>query len=64
MRAEGLLRLAEAWHSRVMADEIVSHAFSHVSILSTASGSLPTGLRPSALADTEVMRFVDNYCRA
>ncbi len=22
---EGLLRLAEAWHSRVMADEIVSH---------------------------------------
>jgi hemoglobin len=26
---EGLLRLAEAWHTRVMADEIVSHAFSH-----------------------------------
>jgi hemoglobin len=26
---EGLLRLAGAWHSRVMADEIVSHAFSH-----------------------------------
>jgi hemoglobin len=26
---EGLLRLAEAWHCRVMADEIVSHAFSH-----------------------------------
>jgi hemoglobin len=25
----GMLRLAEAWHSRVMADEIVSHAFSH-----------------------------------
>ena len=25
----GLLRLAEAWHERVMADEIVSHAFSH-----------------------------------
>lgn len=24
----GLLRLAEAWHSRVMVDEIVSHAFS------------------------------------
>jgi hemoglobin len=24
-----MLRLAEAWHSRVMADEIVSHAFSH-----------------------------------
>ena len=26
---DGLVRLAEAWHSRVMADEIVSHAFSH-----------------------------------
>jgi hemoglobin len=25
----GLLRLAEAWHSRVMTDEIASHAFSH-----------------------------------
>jgi len=25
----GMMRLAEAWHSRVMADEIVSHAFSH-----------------------------------
>jgi hemoglobin len=25
---EGLLRLAEAWHVRVMADEVVSHAFS------------------------------------
>jgi hemoglobin len=25
----GLLRLAVAWHSRVMADEEVSHAFSH-----------------------------------
>jgi hemoglobin len=27
--SQGLLRLAEAWHCRVMADEIVSHAFSH-----------------------------------
>jgi hemoglobin len=27
--SEGLLRLAQAWHARVMADEIVSHAFSH-----------------------------------
>ena len=26
---EGLLRLAHAWHRRVMADEVVSHAFSH-----------------------------------
>lgn len=27
--SDGLRRLAEAWHRRVMADEIVSHAFSH-----------------------------------
>jgi hemoglobin len=27
--AEGLFRLANAWHARVMADEVVSHAFSH-----------------------------------
>src|SRR3954462_1586902 len=27
--SEGLHRLAEAWHKRVMADDIVSHAFSH-----------------------------------
>jgi hemoglobin len=26
---EGLLRLAHAWHERVLADEVVSHAFSH-----------------------------------
>ena len=26
---DGLLRLAEAWHARVMADEVVGHAFSH-----------------------------------
>ena len=26
---EGLQRLAAAWHERVMADEVVSHAFSH-----------------------------------
>jgi hemoglobin len=26
---QGLLRLALAWHDRVMADEVVSHAFSH-----------------------------------
>jgi hemoglobin len=26
---EGMLRLARSWHSRVMADEVVSHAFSH-----------------------------------
>jgi len=27
--SEGLWRLAAAWHDRVMADEVVSHAFSH-----------------------------------
>ena len=27
--ADGMLRLASAWHERVMADEVVSHAFSH-----------------------------------
>ncbi|GIM96552.1 group II truncated hemoglobin [Paractinoplanes toevensis] len=26
---EGLTRLAAAWHARVLADEVVSHAFSH-----------------------------------
>jgi hemoglobin len=26
---DGILRLASAWHARVMADEVVSHAFSH-----------------------------------
>jgi hemoglobin len=26
---EGVLRLARAWHERVLADEVVSHAFSH-----------------------------------
>jgi hemoglobin len=26
---EGLVGLARAWHARVMADEVVSHAFSH-----------------------------------
>jgi L-ascorbate metabolism protein UlaG (beta-lactamase superfamily)/truncated hemoglobin YjbI len=27
--ADGMLRLAHAWHRRVMADEVVAHAFSH-----------------------------------
>jgi len=27
--SEGLHRLAVAWHARVLADEVVSHAFSH-----------------------------------
>jgi hemoglobin len=27
--SDGLLRLASAWHARVLEDEVVSHAFSH-----------------------------------
>jgi hemoglobin len=27
--ADGMLRLAHAWHERALADEVVSHAFSH-----------------------------------
>lgn len=27
--AEGMIRLADAWHHRVLADEVVGHAFSH-----------------------------------
>jgi hemoglobin len=27
--SEGLVRLAAAWHARVLADEVVGHAFSH-----------------------------------
>lgn len=27
--ADGMLRLAEAWHRRVLDDEVVAHAFSH-----------------------------------
>ena len=27
--ADGMLRLARVWHARVMADEVVAHAFSH-----------------------------------
>ena len=27
--ADGVLRLAHAWHEQVMADEVVAHAFSH-----------------------------------
>lgn len=46
--ADGLLRLASAWHARVVADEVVSHAFSHGFIPSTPSGSPPTGRRPWA----------------
>lgn len=27
--ADGIMRLAAAWHARVMADDVVSHAFQH-----------------------------------
>ena len=42
---EGLRRLAAAWHARVMADEVVSHAFSHGYDPATPSGWPPTGRR-------------------
>lgn len=42
----GLLRLAGTWHCRLMADEVVSHAFSHRFPRSTASGSPPARPRP------------------
>jgi hypothetical protein len=41
----GLLRLAEAWHVRGMADEVVSHTLSHGFILITPSGSPRSGAR-------------------
>jgi hypothetical protein len=43
--ATGMLRLAGAWHVRVMADEVVSHAFSHGFARGTPSGWRRTGAR-------------------
>src|SRR5215472_8792969 len=65
----GLRRLAEAWHHRVMADDVVSHAFSHgfhpqhVERLSlTASGNSSSvrvcplaGPRPSGQSGTVML---------
>lgn len=42
---EGLLRLARAWHARVIADEVVSQPSAAALIPTTASGSPPTGRR-------------------
>jgi hemoglobin len=62
----GLLRLAEAWHFRVMADEIVCHAFSHgfhpqhserlaaywAEALGDPATRTPSSSRPSTIART------------
>ena len=53
---DGMLRLAEAWHQRVMADEVVSHAFhggalpDHTERLAAYWGEALGG--PSAYTDT------------
>ena len=39
--SEGILRLAHAWHARVVADEVVNHAFSPTITLSTPNASPP-----------------------
>ena len=44
--ADGLRRLAAAWHERVMADEVVAHAFSH-------------GYHPEHTAVVEALRDLD-----
>jgi hemoglobin len=58
----GMLRLAGAWHSRVMADEIVSHAFSHGfhprhSERLAAYWGEALGGPPSGLDETTVVRM-------
>ena len=45
---DGLRRLAHAWHVRVMADEVVSHAFSHGFHPEHTERLTPTGRKPSA----------------
>ena len=42
---DGLLRLADAWHARVLADEIVSHAFNPAATPTTPDGWPRTGPR-------------------
>ncbi|MBL7259506.1 group II truncated hemoglobin [Paractinoplanes lichenicola] len=56
---EGLVRLATAWHTRVLADPVVSHAFSHgyhpdhtarlAAYWSEALGGPPSGLDESTI---------------
>ena len=54
---DAIVRLAEAWHTRVMSDEVVSHAFSH--------GFHPQHAERLAAYWTEALggpaRFSDNY---
>ena len=44
---DALLRLAHAWHTRVLEDEVVSHAFSHGYHPSTPNALQRTGRRHS-----------------
>lgn len=64
--ADGMRRLADAWHERAMADDVVEHAFSHgfrpdhnerlAAYLGEALGGLP--VYSSAMAnETEVQRL-------
>jgi hemoglobin len=57
---DGLRSLADAWHHRVMADDVVSHAFSHgfhsqhVERLATYWAEAPGG--PARIPNAMVMR--------
>jgi hemoglobin len=53
---DGLVRLAAAWHDRVMADEVVSHAFSH--------GFHPDHTRRLAAYWAEALGGPDEYSRS
>jgi hemoglobin len=53
--SEGLLALAHAWHERVMADEVVGHAFSH--------GFHPQHTERLAAYWTEALGGPDDYSR-
>jgi hemoglobin len=48
---EGLLRLAEAWHARVLADGVVAHAFSHGYRSDRASTTTTMGRYHESAAD-------------
>jgi hemoglobin len=67
-RMEGLHQLARAWHVRVMADEVVSHAFSqgfhpqHVERLAAYWAEALGG--PSAYSDSMVARPPSSGCTA
>ncbi|GAB2606230.1 oxidoreductase [Paractinoplanes abujensis] len=61
-RLEGLTRLAAAWHTRVLADPVVSHAFSHGhhpqhTARLAAYWAEALGGPPSGLNESEVVRM-------